>query len=156
MAGALVSAQRARGRRIYRPLSDINVTPMVDVMLVLLIVFMVTAPLLTSGVEVDLPKTEAAQLMDQKEPLIVSINAEGKVFLGDTEFDLGALPPKLSAVLSNKPDTVLYVRGDKAVDYGRVLQVMGGLTSAGFKKVALVVDADQAPPARPAQRRAAR
>src|SRR5437879_4105632 len=107
---------RGRGARA-RPMSDINVTPLVDVMLVLLIIFMVTAPLLTVGVPVDLPETDAKPITGQDEPLVISVNNAGKVFLQETEIDLGALVPRLQAITNNKPDTRIFVRGDKTVAY---------------------------------------
>ena len=124
-------------RRAYKPMSEINVTPMVDVMLVLLIIFMVAAPLLTVGVPVDLPKTAAATINDQDEPLVISID---KLFLQDTEIPLESLVPRLNAITNNKPDTRVYVRGDRAIDYGRIMEVMGTVSSAGFTKVALIAE----------------
>ena len=127
-------------RRSYRPMSEINVTPMVDVMLVLLIIFMVAAPLLTVGVPVDLPKTNAATINDQDEPLVISIAKDGKLYLQDTEIPLDSLVPRLNAITNNKPDTRVYVRGDRAIDYGRVMEVMGTVSAAGFSKVALIAE----------------
>ncbi|HIJ44374.1 MAG: protein TolR [Rhodospirillales bacterium] len=125
-------------RRGYRPMSEINVTPMVDVMLVLLIIFMITAPLMTVGVKVDLPKTRAPAIADEIEPLAVTINAEGRIFLQDTELDIAALAPRLVAIAGNNPEVRIFVRGDRAINYGRVMEVMGAINAAGFKKVALV------------------
>ena len=127
-------------RRSYRPMSEINVTPMVDVMLVLLIIFMVAAPLLTVGVPVDLPKTAAATINDQDEPLVISIDKDGKLYIQDTEIALESLVPRLNAITNNKPDTRVYVRGDRAIDYGRVMEVMGTVSAAGFTKVALIAE----------------
>lgn len=121
-------------------MSEINVTPLVDVMLVLLIIFMVTAPLLTVGVSVDLPETAANPLPGQDEPLSVSIDKAGAVFIQDNEVELEALAPRLAAITRNKRDTRIFVRGDRGIDYGRVMQVMGTLTRAGFTKVALVTE----------------
>jgi len=139
------------GRRRHRRnpvMSEINVTPMVDVMLVLLIIFMVSAPLLTVGVPIDLPQTQASSL-DQadKEPLAVSVNTEGKVFLQNTEVPLEELVPKLKAISAARGgnDERIYVRGDKTVDYGTVMRVMGRLSAAGFRKVALVTEVEQSP-----------
>ncbi len=148
---------RLGGRRKTAPMSDINVTPMVDVMLVLLIIFMVTAPLLTVGVPVDLPKTDAAPITGQDEPLVVSVNSQGQIFLQETEIELPNLVARLQAITSNKPDTRIFVRGDKSVNYGRVVDVMGTLSSAGFSKVALLAELPQsgaspAPAAQPARR----
>jgi len=120
------------------PMSEINVTPMVDVMLVLLIVFMVTAPLLTVGVQIDLPKTKAKILQGQDEPLAITIDAQGQVYLQDTEIDLEGLVPRLRAITANNADVRIFVRGDASVNYGRVMEVMGTVNAAGYKKVALV------------------
>jgi biopolymer transport protein TolR len=156
MAATLFASGRARhSRRQARLVSDINVTPFVDVMLVLLVIFMVTAPLLTAAVEVDLPQTRAAQATGQDEPLIVSINAAGKTFLQETELEMEPLIARLRAVTSAKPDQRIFVRGDKSLAYGRIMEVMGALSSAGFQKVALVAEipggrAPPRPPARPA------
>ena len=138
--GAGARSRRGRGRT---PISDINVTPMVDVMLVLLIIFMVTAPLLTVGVPVDLPKTNAAQITGQDEPLVISVNPAGNVYLQETEISLEDLAPRLQAIVQNKPDTRIFVRGDKTVSYGRVVEVMATLTSAGFSRVALITEMPQ-------------
>ncbi len=133
---------RSRGR--YRPLAEINVTPLVDVMLVLLIVFMVAAPLMTSGVNVDLPKASANPVSQDSEPLTVSVNAEGKIYLQDTELPLTDLATKLAAIADNKMDRRIFVRGDKALSYGRIMEVMATITQGGFTKVALL--AEQAGP----------
>ena len=127
----------SRGRR-HRPMGEINVTPFVDVMLVLLIVFMVTAPLLTVGVEVDLPKTKAGQINADAAPLVVSIKADGSLHLQDTEVPADALVPRLEAISDANPLVRIFVRGDKAVAYGEVLGVMGRIQAAGFERVALV------------------
>lgn len=129
-----------RGRRTYRPMSEINVTPLVDVMLVLLIVFMVTAPLLTVGVPVDLPRTEASPIQEEIEPLAITVDAQGRLFLQEAEVDLDGLVPRLQAITANKPDTRIYVRGDATVDYGKVMMVMGRINAAGFRKVALITE----------------
>ena len=123
-----------------KPMSEINVTPMVDVMLVLLVIFMVTAPMLTIGVTVDLPKTKAAAIAGDDEPLAISINAEGQIFLQETLMDLEGLVPRLLAITANNQDVRIFVRGDKAIEYGRVMEVMGTVNSAGFKKVALITE----------------
>jgi len=128
-----------RGRR-YSPMSEINVTPLVDVMLVLLVVFMITAPLLTVGVPVDLPETQAAQLTDRDEPLVVTVDAEGRVHIQETEVDLDRLAAKLRAIMGARSDTYVYIRGDRAIDYGRVMEVMGALAAAGFDKVSLMAE----------------
>jgi biopolymer transport protein TolR len=124
----------------YKPLSEINVTPMVDVMLVLLIVFMVTAPLMNVGVPVDLPKTESAVLNDQVEPLVVTVDGKGQLFIQELEVGADGLLPKLQAITENKLDTRIYVRGDKNLIYGKIMEVMGKISSAGFTKVTLVAE----------------
>ena len=145
---AMGSYNKGRGR--YRPLAEINVTPLVDVMLVLLIVFMVAAPLMTSGVNVDLPKTSAAPLNQDSEPLTVSVNAEGKIFLQESEAPLPELVTKLQAISQNKPDRRIFVRGDKGLAYGRIMEVMATITQGGFTKVALLAEQSGAPAAAPA------
>src|SRR5436853_7764082 len=130
---------RAAGR--YRPMSEINVTPLVDVMLVLLVVFMVTAPLLTVGVPVELPQTQAPPINEPKEPLVITLNREGVVYIQETSVAVDALVPKLQAITGANPDAVIYVRGDKELNYGRVLEVMSLVSTAGFRKVSLVAEA---------------
>ena len=139
MAYGQHAGRRRFGRAHTRPMmSEINVTPMVDVMLVLLVVFMVTAPLLTVGVQVDLPKTKASVLSGDDEPLTITVDAEGRVFLQETELALDALSPRLVAITGNNPDVRIFVRGDRAIDYGRVMEVMGTVNAAGYRKVALI------------------
>ena len=123
------------------PMSEINVTPLVDVMLVLLIVFMVTAPLLTVGVAVDLPETAANRIVGQDEPLVITVNNEGKLFLQDTEIELDKLVPRLSAITQNSKDARIFLRGDETITYGQVMVVMGALNQAGFNRVALITKA---------------
>jgi biopolymer transport protein TolR len=127
-------------RTAYRPISEINVTPFVDVMLVLLIVFMVTAPLLTVGVPVDLPKTKAQPLSQPEEPLVISVNAKGEIFIQDTSVPLEGLVPRLIAITENNADTRIYLRGDQSIAYGRMMQVMGRVNAAGFRRVALIAE----------------
>jgi biopolymer transport protein TolR len=128
-----------RGRRI-RPMAEINVTPFVDVMLVLLIVFMVTAPLLTVGVPVDLPKTKAQALSQDREPLSVTVRRDGSIWLQNTPISEDDLVPRLTAIAANGYDQRIFVRGDKSVDYGRVMQVMALISAAGFTHIGLVTD----------------
>ncbi len=155
MAGPLIGVSRLRSqRRSARLVSDINVTPFVDVMLVLLVIFMVTAPLLTAGVDVDLPKTQAAQATGQDEPLVVSVNAQKKIFLQETEMDREALIARLKAITANKPEQRIFVRGDRALPYGDVMEVMGALSAAGFSKVALVAEIPGSSSGRPPARTA--
>ena len=147
MSGGAHSGSFGKRRHRRNPvMSEINVTPMVDVMLVLLIIFMVSAPLLTVGVPIDLPQTQASSL-DQadKEPLAISVNTDGKVYLQNTEIPLEELVPKLQAISQARGgnDERIYVRGDRTVDYGTVMKVMGRLSAAGFRKVALVTEVEQ-------------
>ncbi len=128
----------ARARRRRPPMSEINVTPFVDVMLVLLIVFMIAAPLLTVGVEVDLPEADVPEVQGSDEPLAVSVDAEGRIFLQDTELALEELGPRLVAISQNNPDVRIFVRGDETIEYGNVMAVMGALNQAGFNNVALI------------------
>ena len=120
------------------PMSEINVAPFVDVMLVLLIIFMVTAPLLTVGVQVDLPESAADSLPDDQEPLTISINSKGELYIQEHKVTFQKLIPKLLAIAKNRTDTRIYVRGDKTINYGRVLEIMGLLSGSGFTKVALI------------------
>jgi biopolymer transport protein TolR len=133
-------AGRGRRARAGRPMAEINVTPFVDVMLVLLIVFMVTAPLLTVGVPIELPKTQAKALGQDREPLAVSVDGSGQVFLQNTPIAMDALVPKLKAISANGYDQRIFVRGDQTVDYGKVMQVMGLLNAAGFTRIGLVTE----------------
>jgi len=149
MSGGAHSGTFGKRRHRRQPvMAEINVTPMVDVMLVLLIIFMVSAPLLTVGVPIDLPQTQAAGL-DQagKEPLAVSVSNDGKVFLQNSEIKIDELVPKLKAIAEARggSDERIYVRGDKTVDYGTVMKVMGRLSAAGFRRVALVTEVEQGP-----------
>ena len=138
------SVRTARGRRT-RPMSEINVTPFVDVMLVLLIVFMVTAPLLTVGVPVDLPQTRAKSLGEDREPLAVTVDVNGQVFLQNMPVVLDELVPKLVAISNNGYNQRIFVRGDKSVDYGKVMEVMGLLNAAGFTRIGLVTESARRP-----------
>ena len=131
---------RAKRFGAYQPMSEINVTPMVDVMLVLLVVFMITAPLMTVGVPVDLPKTKASRVVGQDEPLVIAVDAKGKLYIQDTEIALGALAARLRAITANKQETRIFVRGDKTIAYGRVMGVMGAVHRAGFRRVALITE----------------
>jgi biopolymer transport protein TolR len=136
-----------RGRKVgrYRPMSEINVTPMVDVMLVLLVVFMITAPLLTVGVPVDLPKTKASVIVGEDEPLVVTLDAEGKLILQETEVALDKLVARLTAITENRKETRVFVRGDRTIAYGKVMQVMGRINLAGFARVALITELPREP-----------
>jgi len=125
-------------RSSKEPMSEINVTPFVDVMLVLLVIFMVTAPLLTVGVQVDLPESSADSLSEDQEPLTLSINSKGEVFIQEYQVEFEKIVPKILAISNNRTDTRIYVRGDRSINYGRVLEIMGKLSGAGFSKVALI------------------
>jgi len=148
-----ISQSRDNGRGRHRPMADINVTPLVDVMLVLLVVFMVTAPLLTVGVPVDLPQTEAPPINEPKEPTVITVNKDGQLFIQESEIPIDQLVAKLQAITGSNPDAVLYVRGDKDINYGRVLEVMSLISNAGFRKVSLVAEAPKGQtPAKPGGR----
>ncbi|MAU40235.1 MAG: protein TolR [Kordiimonas sp.] len=144
MGASLPSSGRHVGRtgfsRRHRPMSEINVTPFVDVMLVLLIVFMVAAPLLTVGVAVDLPNSSAQPLPEDNEPLSLTITKQGEIYLQEEVIPLEQLVPRLTVIFENRRDGRIYVRGDRQVDYGRVMQVMGIMNGAGFSRVALVTE----------------
>ena len=138
-------AMGSRGDPGRTTMSEINVTPMVDVMLVLLIIFMVSAPLLTVGVPIDLPQSQAKSLEQDKQPLTVSVNLQGEVFLQDTKIPVDELVAKLKAITETRGglEERIFVRGDRKVDYGTVMKVMGRLSSAGFRRVALVTEVEQ-------------
>ena len=139
MAATLPSRRRGRGRRA--PMSEINVTPLVDVMLVLLIIFMVTAPLLVAGVPVDLPKNRAQPLDQQAKPVQVSIDSKGNIFIDDAAVSAAALPARLAQIAAQPEPPEgrrIYLRADKSLDYGQVMRVMGELNRAGLNRVALV------------------
>ncbi|ABC21893.1 protein TolR [Rhodospirillum rubrum] len=136
--GASVQPRRGGRRKRSHQMSDINVTPMVDVMLVLLIIFMVTAPLLTTGVKVDLPRTSAPSLDQDNQSLTVSVGADGTLYVQDKVTDESELMARMQAITGVNPEARIYVRGDAGINYGRVMEVMGILRSAGYTKVALV------------------
>jgi len=146
MAASLQTRSRRGGasqrrQSAHRPMSEINVTPFVDVMLVLLVVFMVTAPLLTVGVEVNLPKTNANAMAGSDEPLAITVDADGLIFLQETPVDLPTLVPRLQAITGQNPDARIFIRGDSGIDYGRIMEVMGTINAAGYRKVGLVTAA---------------
>jgi len=128
------------GEDRYQPLAEINVTPMVDVMLVLLVIFMVTAPLLAVGVPVDLPKTSAAQLTQPKQPIVLSLDREGGTFIGDERVEPGDLKSRLSQLAAEDADRIVYVRGDRAISYDQLMTALGLVSSAGFTKVSLLAE----------------
>jgi biopolymer transport protein TolR len=142
MAGGLIGNGRG-GRGRYRAMAEINVTPLVDVMLVLLIVFMVTAPLMTSGVNVDLPKTNAQQVSQDSTPITVTITADGQVHLGDDTVDQADLVARLTQAANSDMTRRIFVRGDRSIPYGQVMQVMATIASGGFSKVALLAEQTQ-------------
>ena len=138
MAGMVHESSGAKLKRRYQPMANINVTPFVDVMLVLLVVFMVTAPLLTVGVKVDLPSVESNVIQGNDEPLTVSINSSGQIYLQEGLIQIQELVPKLQAITGENPEARIFVRGDKEINYGLVMEIMGAINSAGFERVALV------------------
>ncbi|MCS6892009.1 MAG: protein TolR [Rhodovarius sp.] len=142
MAGPLMPRGGGRGR--YRPMAEINVTPLVDVMLVLLIIFMVAAPMMTSGVPVDLPRTQASPLVQEQDPITITVDPQGRIFLQETEIALEELVPRLRAISEAQapgaPERRILVRGDRAISYGRVMEVMGRIAAGGFTRVALLAE----------------
>ncbi len=137
-----INSPRSRNglQRRSRAMSEINVTPFVDVMLVLLVIFMVTAPLMTVGVPVDLPEVDAGAVNEKTEPLVVSISPKGEIFLQETAVSLDTLAPRLKAIALENTKTRIYIRGDRTIAYGKMMQVMGTITAAGFEKVALLTE----------------
>lgn len=142
MGASITPGSGGRSGRRYRKgrFTEINITPMVDVMLVLLIIFMVTAPMMTAGVSVDLPDSEAEALPGQDEPLVITIQNSGKIYIQETETDEESLTAKLTAIAGEKMDTRIFVRGDTTLDYGVVMRIVGKMNRAGFSKVALVTE----------------
>lgn len=138
MAFGLIEIKKTKKRRQLS--SEINVTPLVDVMLVLLIIFMVCSPMLVAGVQVDLPKTKAASLSGQDEPIAISIDKFGNVYIQESKVKVQDLSVKLGAVLKEKKETRIFVRGDRKIDYGKVMEVFGAIKTAGYKNVALVTE----------------
>ncbi|MDR2067768.1 MAG: protein TolR [Holosporaceae bacterium] len=137
----MVFLKRSWNKRRLTPMSEINVTPMIDVMLVLLVIFMVTAPLLTVGVKVNLPTANAPNISGQETPIVVHVNGEGRIFLGEIEVDYRTLPAKLMAITKeNMENAKIFVRGDRSLSYGKIMEVMGCISSSGFKKVVLVTE----------------
>ena len=148
---AMSTGGGGKGRGRYRAMAEINVTPLVDVMLVLLIIFMVAAPLMTTGVPIDLPKTNASALNQDSEPLTISVNSEGRIFIQEAEVPMEGLVTQLQAILREQPQGAperrIFVRGDRGINYGRVMEVMGTISSAGFTKVALLAEQPSGQPA---------
>lgn len=140
--GAGGGGRRRRNRR-NAPVSEINVTPFVDVVLVLLIIFMVAAPLLTVGVPIDLPETQAKALNQQTEPITISVNRDGKVFIQENEIEVESILPQLEAISQNGYEERIFVRGDRDADYGTVMKIMARISAAGYKKIGLVTLQEQ-------------
>ncbi len=138
VGGAGAGGRRGRRRPGRGVMSEMNMTPFIDVMLVLLIIFMVAAPMMTVGVPVDLPETRAKAMEGQTQPVTVSLDGQGRIFIQDAEFKIDDLVPKLQAIAKNGVDERILVRGDKSTDYGSILKVMGRLNDAGYKKIGLV------------------
>ncbi|PCI56786.1 MAG: protein TolR [Alphaproteobacteria bacterium] len=142
MSATLSHKTRSRGRRTggtYRPIAEINVTPMVDVMLVLLIIFMVAAPMLTAGVDVNLPDSKAKALQtEEQKPIEITVDKDGKIYLADTEIKKAALVSILKPMMEGDEERRIYIRGDRNIEYGKIMEVLGQLNSAGFRKVALI------------------
>lgn len=150
MAMSLGNHSRSKSARRKAPIvAEINVTPLVDVMLVLLIIFMITAPLLTVGVPIDLPKTKASALNEKDDPLTVSIDGKGVLYLQEVPLELPILIARLVAITQANPEARIYVRGDKGISYGQVMEVMGAINAAGFTKVALISELPQGNPPSP-------
>ncbi len=146
MAGGIIQGTPRGRRRSYRALAEINVTPLVDVMLVLLIVFMVTAPLLTTGVHVDLPKSKAGPLnQNDDKPLEISVDAKGQLFLQETAVDMDQLVPRLNAISNENHDVKIYIRGDRANSWGTMMEVLGAIGGAGYSKVGLLSNPSDGP-----------
>ncbi|KZK76785.1 Biopolymer transport protein ExbD [Pseudovibrio sp. W64] len=141
--GGRAGGRRGRRRHSHAPMSEINVTPMVDVMLVLLIIFMVAAPLLTVGVPIDLPETRAKAMEGDTEPIAISVKSDGGVFIQDTEIPIDELIAKLGAIAENGYNERIYVRGDQDADYGIIMKVMGRINAAGYKRIGLVTLEEQ-------------
>ncbi len=138
------NSRRHKRHNRHKPVNEINVTPFVDVMLVLLIIFMVAAPLLTVGVPIDLPESRASQLNSETQPITISVNEQGQVYLQETEIAMNEIVPKLSAIAENGYEERIYVRGDRSADYGAVMRVMGLISQAGYKRLAMVTLQEQA------------
>lgn len=145
MGANLSPGGRGRGYR-KQQFSEINVTPFVDVMLVLLVIFMVTAPMMTTGVTVDLPNSKAKSVPGNDEPLSVSVTSEGYIYIQETRVTLQDMGAKLKAIVGEKTDTRIFVRGDTAIDYGLVMRVIGEINNAGLNKVALITDTSNKQP----------
>lgn len=146
MGASIRTTPQASGRRRrarHMPMAEINVTPFVDVMLVLLIIFMVAAPLLQVGVPIELPQAKGKQLESAEEPLAISVKSDGSVFIGETEVELDDIAPKLKAIAKNGYEEQIFVRGDKGVPYGIVMRVMGRISAGGFRKVSLVTEVEE-------------
>lgn len=139
--GARGGGGRIGYKRSYRPMADINVTPFIDVMLVLLIVFMVTAPLLSAGIPVDLPKTEAAAVSEKDDkPLEVALNKKGDIYIGETKVTAKELLIKLAAITGDDKERRVFIKADQGLSYGKVMEILGSINKAGYRKVALITE----------------
>ncbi len=138
---AIVIQKKYRNR--HNVVSDINVTPLIDVMLVLLVIFMITSPMMVSGIHVDLPESSSTPISEAQEPLVITINSNNKLFLMDTAIDKSELVVKLKAITKEKYDTKIFVKGDKVVSYGEIISVVSEINAAGFSKVALITNIKQ-------------
>lgn len=138
--GIVTNQHSGKRNKTYHPMAEINVTPMVDIMLVLLIIFMVTSPMLVAGVTVDLPETSAAPVSGQDEPLSITVDANGDLYIQETKIKMSELVAKLTAITGQKKDSRIFVRGDKKIDYGKIMEVVGAINAAGYTKVALLTE----------------
>jgi biopolymer transport protein TolR len=138
--GLLANKHSGKIQHHYHPMAEINVTPMVDIMLVLLVIFMITSPMLVAGVKVDLPKSSAQPITTSEEPLSITVKKNGDIFIHESKISFAELVPKLVAITNEKKDTRIYVRGDKNLDYGSIMKVVGAINQSGFNKVALVTE----------------
>ncbi len=139
----MLTTPKPTHRKARQTFSEVNVTPLVDVMLVLLVIFMLTAPLLTVSIPVDLPKTQAARSDAQTEPLIVSVDSAGQIYLQETKLEIASLIERLLAIAGSTPETKIYIRGDRNLAYGKIMEIMGAIAAAGFHKVALMAELPQ-------------
>lgn len=136
----MIETSYSRNRKMHRPMADINMTSMIDVMMVLLIIFMIATPLMSVGIPVDLPEAEASAVSDEAEPLTISVDKEGKIFVQEREVAVSEIVPLLQNITKNNPNPRIFIRGDKSQTYGNIMRVMGSVTAAGFTRVALIAE----------------